>query len=85
MTAMKTIQGKHQPSQGMKILLTDVQLHARHYFSPSCLNNIVFACRFLSDFNSIERLGKGGFGRVYRAKNILLDQYRAVKIVHSTE
>ncbi|KAL3972246.1 hypothetical protein ACER0C_025595 [Sarotherodon galilaeus] len=41
--------------------------------------------RFLSDFNSIERLGKGGFGRVYRAKNILLDQYRAVKIVHSTE
>ncbi|CAI5653683.1 unnamed protein product [Oreochromis niloticus] len=41
--------------------------------------------RFLSDFNSIERLGKGGFGRVYRAKNILLNQYRAVKIVHSTE
>ncbi|XP_035771153.1 interferon-induced, double-stranded RNA-activated protein kinase-like [Neolamprologus brichardi] len=41
--------------------------------------------RFLSDFNSIERLGKGGFGRVYRAKNILLKHYRAVKIVHSTE
>uniref|UniRef100_A0A668UTR5 Protein kinase domain-containing protein n=1 Tax=Oreochromis aureus TaxID=47969 RepID=A0A668UTR5_OREAU len=83
MTALKTIQGKHQSNQGMKSLLTDVQLHARHHFS--CLNNIVFACRFLSDFNSIERLGKGGFGRVYRAKNILLDQYRAVKIVHSTE
>uniref|UniRef100_A0A668UQD7 Eukaryotic translation initiation factor 2-alpha kinase 2 n=1 Tax=Oreochromis aureus TaxID=47969 RepID=A0A668UQD7_OREAU len=80
---LKTIQGKHQSNQGMKSLLTDVQLHARHHFS--CLNNIVFACRFLSDFNSIERLGKGGFGRVYRAKNILLDQYRAVKIVHSTE
>uniref|UniRef100_A0A3B4H8T8 Protein kinase domain-containing protein n=1 Tax=Pundamilia nyererei TaxID=303518 RepID=A0A3B4H8T8_9CICH len=85
MTAMKTIQGKHQPSQGMKILLTDVQLHGRHHFSPSCLNNIVFACRFLSEFNSIEHLDKGGFGCVYRAKNILLDQYRAVKIVHSTE
>uniref|UniRef100_I3JY10 non-specific serine/threonine protein kinase n=1 Tax=Oreochromis niloticus TaxID=8128 RepID=I3JY10_ORENI len=81
--SLKTIQGKHQSNQGMKSLLTDVQLHARHHFS--CLNNIVFACRFLSDFNSIERLGKGGFGRVYRAKNILLDQYRAVKIVHSTE
>uniref|UniRef100_A0A3Q4N2V2 non-specific serine/threonine protein kinase n=1 Tax=Neolamprologus brichardi TaxID=32507 RepID=A0A3Q4N2V2_NEOBR len=64
-------------------LLTDVQLHARNHFS--CLNNVVFACRFLSDFNSIERLGKGGFGRVYRAKNILLKHYRAVKIVHSTE
>uniref|UniRef100_A0A3Q4N2S3 Eukaryotic translation initiation factor 2-alpha kinase 2 n=1 Tax=Neolamprologus brichardi TaxID=32507 RepID=A0A3Q4N2S3_NEOBR len=76
-------ESKHQPSQGMKSLLTDVQLHARNHFS--CLNNVVFACRFLSDFNSIERLGKGGFGRVYRAKNILLKHYRAVKIVHSTE
>lgn len=41
--------------------------------------------RFTSEFNSIEPLGKGGFGRVYKAKKILVDQYRAVKIVHSNK
>uniref|UniRef100_A0A3Q4HPH5 Eukaryotic translation initiation factor 2-alpha kinase 2 n=1 Tax=Neolamprologus brichardi TaxID=32507 RepID=A0A3Q4HPH5_NEOBR len=64
-------------------LFKDNAKYKQNHFS--CLNNVVFACRFLSDFNSIERLGKGGFGRVYRAKNILLKHYRAVKIVHSTE
>lgn len=38
-------------------------------------------CRFLEDFDSIRRIGKGGFGRVFKARRKLEDQYFAVKIV----
>ncbi|KAM3863022.1 interferon-induced, double-stranded RNA-activated protein kinase [Diretmus argenteus] len=37
--------------------------------------------RFTSDYDSIEHLGKGGFGRVYKARQKLVDTHFAVKIV----
>lgn len=41
--------------------------------------------RFLEDFDSINPIGKGGFGRVFKARRKLEDKYYAVKIVKSTE
>ncbi|KAM6968078.1 interferon-induced, double-stranded RNA-activated protein kinase [Aplochiton taeniatus] len=41
--------------------------------------------RFLAEFNSIERIGNGAFGRVYKAKRKLEQKYFAVKIVRSKE
>ncbi|CAJ1067694.1 uncharacterized protein LOC104918202 [Xyrichtys novacula] len=38
-------------------------------------------CRFTSEFDSIMRLGKGGYGRVYKAREKLLDKDCAVKVV----
>uniref|UniRef100_A0A3B4ZM59 Protein kinase domain-containing protein n=1 Tax=Stegastes partitus TaxID=144197 RepID=A0A3B4ZM59_9TELE len=34
-----------------------------------------------SDYDSIEPLGKGGFGHVYRARHKLVGKFYAVKIV----
>uniref|UniRef100_A0A4W5JSW6 Eukaryotic translation initiation factor 2-alpha kinase 2 n=1 Tax=Hucho hucho TaxID=62062 RepID=A0A4W5JSW6_9TELE len=39
--------------------------------------------RFLSEFDSIEKIGKGGFGHVYKARRKLEQKYFAVKIVRS--
>ncbi|XP_064780579.1 interferon-induced, double-stranded RNA-activated protein kinase [Oncorhynchus masou masou] len=39
--------------------------------------------RFLSEFDSIEKIGKGGFGSVYKARRELEQKYFAVKIVLS--
>lgn len=41
--------------------------------------------RFLKDFDSITQLGKGGFGRVFKARQKLENKYYAVKIVTSRE
>ncbi|KAM7409014.1 hypothetical protein PAMA_002639 [Pampus argenteus] len=41
--------------------------------------------RFTSEFDSIERLGKGAFGRVYMARQKLLKKYYAIKIVRCKE
>ncbi|XP_015248716.1 PREDICTED: interferon-induced, double-stranded RNA-activated protein kinase-like isoform X1 [Cyprinodon variegatus] len=41
--------------------------------------------RFTADYDSIERLDKGSFGRVFKAKHKLEDKYYAVKIVHYRE
>ncbi|CAK6951763.1 interferon-induced%2C double-stranded RNA-activated protein kinase-like [Scomber scombrus] len=41
--------------------------------------------RFTSEFDSIKSLAKGGFGRVYKAREKLVDNYYAVKIVPSKE
>uniref|UniRef100_A0A3B4ZQP6 Eukaryotic translation initiation factor 2-alpha kinase 2 n=1 Tax=Stegastes partitus TaxID=144197 RepID=A0A3B4ZQP6_9TELE len=41
--------------------------------------------RFMSEFDSIERIGKGAFGRVFKAKQKLLDKYFAIKIVRCKE
>ncbi|KAM9365133.1 interferon-induced, double-stranded RNA-activated protein kinase-like isoform 1-T2 [Pholidichthys leucotaenia] len=41
--------------------------------------------RFSSEFDNIERLAKGGYGRVYKAREILTKKYYAVKIVQSKE
>nr|XP_019954257.1 PREDICTED: eukaryotic translation initiation factor 2-alpha kinase 3-like [Paralichthys olivaceus] len=39
--------------------------------------------RFTSDFDSIKCLGKGAYGHVYKAREILLDKNYAVKVVRS--
>uniref|UniRef100_A0A672L2K5 non-specific serine/threonine protein kinase n=1 Tax=Sinocyclocheilus grahami TaxID=75366 RepID=A0A672L2K5_SINGR len=41
--------------------------------------------RFLEDFDSIYPIGKGGFGRVFKARRVLENTYYAVKIVKSTK
>ncbi|XP_030603718.1 interferon-induced, double-stranded RNA-activated protein kinase isoform X2 [Archocentrus centrarchus] len=41
--------------------------------------------RFTSEFDCIERLGKGAFGRVFKANQKLLQKYYAIKIIHRKE
>ncbi|KAJ8250170.1 hypothetical protein COCON_G00220920 [Conger conger] len=40
---------------------------------------------FLKDYDQIEAIGKGGFGRVFKARKIIEDKNVAVKIVKSTK
>ncbi|XP_026210622.1 interferon-induced, double-stranded RNA-activated protein kinase-like isoform X2 [Anabas testudineus] len=48
-------------------------------------SSVVTLCRFTSEFDSIKHLGKGGFGRVYKAREKLLDRHYAIKIVNYEE
>uniref|UniRef100_A0A8C1AV59 non-specific serine/threonine protein kinase n=1 Tax=Cyprinus carpio carpio TaxID=630221 RepID=A0A8C1AV59_CYPCA len=48
-------------------------------------SNQAVKSRFLEDFDSICRIGKGGFGRVFKARRKLENTYYAVKIVKSRE
>ncbi|XP_060727750.1 interferon-induced, double-stranded RNA-activated protein kinase-like [Tachysurus vachellii] len=41
--------------------------------------------RFLEDFDTISRIGKGGYGRVFKARRKLEDAIYAVKIVRFTD
>ncbi|KAF7657879.1 hypothetical protein LDENG_00020980 [Lucifuga dentata] len=41
--------------------------------------------RFISLFDSMERLGKGGYGNVFKAREKMLEKYFAVKIVSCEE
>ncbi|XP_028975599.2 interferon-induced, double-stranded RNA-activated protein kinase isoform X2 [Esox lucius] len=51
--------------------------------SSGSMSNQPVLSRFLSEFDSIEGIGKGGFGKVYKAKRKLEQKYFAVKIVRS--
>lgn len=44
-------------------------------------NNYFPLNRFISEYDSAERLGKGTFGRVYKAKQKLDKKFFAIKIV----
>ncbi|XP_055083324.1 interferon-induced, double-stranded RNA-activated protein kinase-like isoform X3 [Periophthalmus magnuspinnatus] len=41
--------------------------------------------RFVSDYDSIEALGKGAFGTVFKARQKLLEKYFAIKIIRCKE
>uniref|UniRef100_A0A671RB88 non-specific serine/threonine protein kinase n=1 Tax=Sinocyclocheilus anshuiensis TaxID=1608454 RepID=A0A671RB88_9TELE len=49
------------------------------------MSNQATKSRFLEDFDSINPIGKGGFGRVFKARRVLENTYYAVKIVKSTK
>lgn len=42
---------------------------------------MLFIFSFLEDFDLIEKVGKGGYGRVHKARRKLENKYFAVKIV----
>ncbi|KAJ0066767.1 hypothetical protein NL108_002308 [Boleophthalmus pectinirostris] len=47
--------------------------------------NIQSATRFLSNYDSIDILGKGGFGSVFKARHKLADRFYAIKIIRYKE
>ena len=56
-----------------------------HCFLPFCLTSSGNLDRFTSEFKPMECLGRGGFGRVHKAKHKLLKKDYAVKIVRCEE
>ncbi|XP_076830192.1 interferon-induced, double-stranded RNA-activated protein kinase isoform X3 [Brachyhypopomus gauderio] len=63
-------------------------MNTQDIVKPSTKENSAFnqpaKSRFLEEFDSITRIGKGGFGRVFKAKRKLEDKYYAVKMVKYT-
>ncbi|XP_056617192.1 interferon-induced, double-stranded RNA-activated protein kinase [Triplophysa dalaica] len=71
------------PSVSPKIKGDAFNMNTTNQTKPSSNHTVTQAVksRFLGDFDSIRRVGKGGFGRVFKARRKLEDQYFAVKIV----
>ena len=67
------------------VCMVFIYTYSEILFSPFCLNNTCVNLRFTSEFDSIERLGKGAFGHVFKAKEKLLNKYCAIKIVRCKE
>lgn len=82
------MQEVHQPSQGMENYLLQSYCNTE-IDEPSLLwsstLNFLHVCRFISEFDDIRKLGKGGFGRVYTARKVMLNKEYAVKIVRARE
>ncbi|KAJ0005023.1 hypothetical protein NQD34_011237 [Periophthalmus magnuspinnatus] len=57
---------------------TDLEKNTKNDLTPK-------TSRFTSDYDCIEILGNGSYGRVYKAKNQVLQQYRAVKEIQSKD
>ncbi|XP_067381581.1 interferon-induced, double-stranded RNA-activated protein kinase isoform X1 [Channa argus] len=68
-----------------KIDISDNKEKNRGIHSEKKPTQSVMSSRFTSEFDCIERLGKGAFGRVFKARQKLLDKYYAVKIVRCKE
>lgn len=52
-------------------------------FSKDKSNTLLF--RFLKEYDEIQPIGKGGFGRVFKARKKIENKYVAVKIVKRTK
>ncbi|XP_042073416.1 interferon-induced, double-stranded RNA-activated protein kinase-like [Haplochromis burtoni] len=64
---------------------SDLKEKSKERGSTEKTSSQVVQSRFTLEFDSIERLGKGAFGRVYKAKHKLLNKYYAIKIVRCKE
>uniref|UniRef100_A0A8C1RKJ4 non-specific serine/threonine protein kinase n=1 Tax=Cyprinus carpio TaxID=7962 RepID=A0A8C1RKJ4_CYPCA len=75
------------PVSPVCFLLVDPVVNVHNPTKPSGdqPSNQAVKSRFLEDFDSICRIGKGGFGRVFKARRKLENTYYAVKIVKSRE
>lgn len=58
-----------------------VNSHWLKEIKPVVWRWFLFSCRFLEEFDTISRVGKGGYGSVYKARRKLEDTFFAVKIV----
>lgn len=46
---------------------------------PQMMKTKVFLCRYLTDFEPVQCLGRGGFGVVFEARNKVDDCHYAIK------
>jgi translation initiation factor 2-alpha kinase 1 len=63
----------HNSISGKMVFVNDGQK------SENLIHNELIFSRYSSDFKELEKLGRGGFGSVFRAKNILDDNDYAIK------